>query len=134
MLNTSSINHCHNPNSRSSLIQCPFSIVCMQLYDLSVQLYSNFLSLVILILMFQLFWLCSVIDHAVFPHHHSYTSPTHTTNVSSTTINLMLSSSPELTGNCTMIPPLGTSDHLGLLASVSLKSPRSKPAISWKVW
>jgi len=31
-----------------------------------------------------------------------------------------------------MIPPLATSDHLGLLASVSLKSPQPKPAISQK--
>jgi len=44
----------------------------------------------------------------------------------------VLSSSPELTGNFTMIPPLGTSNHLGLLASVSLKSPQPKPAISQK--
>ncbi len=76
--------------------------------------------------------LCSVIDQ--FSLTISPTGPTRITSLSKTTIDLMLSSSPELTGSCSTIPPIGTSDHHGLLASVSLKGPRPKPAIQRKVW
>ena len=42
------------------------------------------------------------------------------TNSSATTIDLMLSTSPELVKSCETIPQIGNSDHNGMLSAISM--------------
>ena len=59
---------------------------------------------------------------------------THVTTSSATTIDLMLASSSESVMSCETVPPLGTSDHNGILTDISLRTPSAAPQVSRKVW
>ena len=62
------------------------------------------------------------------------TGPTRVTSVCATTIDLMLTTSPELVETCQTTPPLGTSDHNGIFSVVSLLTHRVAPQASRKIW
>ena len=66
----------------------------------------------------------AICEHALFiiPTGH-----TRITNSSATTIDLVLSSSPELTKSCETVPPIGTSDHNGILFSTSMQTCQAEP-------
>ena len=77
--------------------------------------------------------LCSVMATlSLFQMVNDYTHVHH--NGTATTIDLLYASSLHLIRDCSVVPPLSNSDHCGLLASLSLKSPHiiSKPRIVWR--
>ena len=49
------------------------------------------------------------------------------TNSSETTIDVALTTNPVCTNNCSIVSPLGLSDHFSLFASIDLLGPRPKP-------
>ena len=58
-----------------------------------------------------------------------------TSNGSSTLIDLVLSSSPDHVQDCNVIPPLDTSDHRGILATIKWHIPvKAKPSNSRNIW
>ena len=65
---------------------------------------------------------------------HSPTSYTRVTNSSKSTIDVALTTNPVCTNKCTTVPPLGSSDHYGLFASIDLLGPRPKPNKPRKIW
>ena len=66
---------------------------------------------------------------AIIPTGH-----TRVTSSCATTIDLMLTTSPELVKNCQTIPPIGTSDHNGIISVVSLLTHTVAPQPSRKIW
>ena len=81
-------------------------------------------------------YLCSFLCNVTCQYSLSIipTSHMHVTTSSATTIDLMLASSPESVMSCETVPPLGTSDHNGILADVSLRVPSAAPQVSRKFW
>jgi len=62
------------------------------------------------------------------------TGHTHVSSSCATTIDLMLTTSPELVKNCQTVPPIGTSDHNGIISVVSLLTNTAAPQPSRKIW
>ena len=62
------------------------------------------------------------------------TGHTRVTSSCATTIDLMLTTSPELVKNCQTIPPIGTSDHNGIISVVSLLTHTVASQPSRKIW
>jgi len=58
----------------------------------------------------------------------------HVTISSATTINLMLSTSPELVESCETIPPISNSDHNGMLSAISMRTHPAAPQVPRKIW
>ena len=50
------------------------------------------------------------------------------------TIDLMLSTSPELIKSFETIPPIGNSDHNGMLSTISMHTHPAAPQVPSKIW
>ena len=59
---------------------------------------------------------------------------TRATSSSATTIDLIFTTSPATTKSCETIPPIGTSDHYGILSKFSLQSGRPSPLAPRRIW
>ena len=68
--------------------------------------------------------LSQMVTHYTHVHHNGATS----------TINLLFTSNPQLIGNCSTIPALSNSDHLGLFIHLNLKSAAPTKTKSRSVW
>ena len=56
------------------------------------------------------------------------------TNSSATTIDLVLSPSSKLTKTCETVPPIGISDHNGILFSISMQIHQAEPQAPRRIW
>ena len=121
------------PSSPVSLFDT-FSLV---LEELCIPMYSTFL-------IFGDFnvdvstpnYLCKYLHNVIHQHALSITPTGYTrvTDTSMTTIDLVLSTSPELFETCETIPPIGTSDHYGIFAKLSLATTTPLPQAPRKIW
>lgn len=64
----------------------------------------------------------------------SNTGHTRTTDTTATTIDVMLSSTPTLTTSCEVVPPLGSSDHNGILANIKARTAQRPPQQPRQIW
>ena len=78
--------------------------------------------------------ICNILDNFSFVQLVSQL--THVkSNGSSTLIDLVLSSSPDHVQDCHAIPPLDTSDHRGILATIKWHIPvKAKPSNPRNIW
>ena len=75
---------------------------------------------------------CNVVNpHSLSLVHTGHTGVTDTT---ATTTDTMLSSVPDLVADCKIIPPLGSSDHNGLIYGVNLRIEKQPPQHPRKIW
>ena len=78
--------------------------------------------------------LCNHLDNIlrIFSLSQVVTEPTHIKhNGNSSLIDLVLMSAPETLSNCTTVPPLANSDHLGILIDIPCK-PHRKRRVIWR--
>ena len=62
------------------------------------------------------------------------TGHTRVTDSSETTIDIVLTTNPICTNNCSIVSPLGSSDHFSLFVSINLLGLRPKPINPRKIW
>ena len=62
------------------------------------------------------------------------TDPTRVTSSSATTIDLVFTTSPSATKSCETIPPIGSSDHLGILATFARNPGQPNIQVPRRVW
>ena len=76
--------------------------------------------------------LCNVMS--LFSLSQSVVGPTHVQNNTSSTIDLVFVSNPSLVNECSTIPPLSNSDHLGILLDLKKKLKPSDKCQGRLIW
>jgi len=97
----------------------------------------KFLVTLILMLMYHLIAICTIFFVMLINQHALTFIPTgHTrvTNSSAPTVDLMLSTSPELNKSCETIPSIGQSDHNDMLSTIFMRSHPAAPQVPTKIW